>query len=77
MGRLTVSCPTAALGPGILNKRNSHEIIYKEVRKVVNEDDLIGIQLYPAGWPRKLQITVKNEELKDLINLLTNQNAKI
>lgn len=55
----------AALGGNIANKRNAHELIYIEIRKTLNEEDLIGIQLYPAGWPRKLQITVDKIEVKE------------
>lgn len=65
MSGLTVSCPVAALGPVIANKKEIYELIYKELTKVVDEKDVLGIQLFPAGWPRKLQITLRKNELKD------------
>ena len=44
------------------------ELLYKElVIKVLKEEEVSGIQLYPAGWPRKLQLTVKDEGLKEKI----------
>ena len=43
-------------------------LLYKElVIKVLKEEEVSGIQLYPAGWPRKLQLTVKDEGLKEKI----------
>ena len=65
MGSLTVSCPLAALGPDIVNKKNRHEILYKEIMKTLDDDDVCGIQLYPAGWPRKVQITVNDATIKE------------
>ena len=65
MRSLTVSCPLAALGPDIANKKNKHEILYKEIRKTLEDEEVLGIQLYPAGWPRKVQITVKDVKVKE------------
>ena len=31
----------------------------------MDENDILGVQLYPAGWPRKLQITLNNEGVKE------------
>ena len=67
MGRLTVSCPMAALGPEIVNMKNVYEVIYKEITKTMDEKDIYGIQLYPSGWPRKLQTTVRDDEVKERI----------
>lgn len=66
MSGLTVSCSVAALGP-TPNDKSIHEDIYKELMKVVEEDLIKGIQLYPSGWPRKLQISVADIELKNKI----------
>lgn len=65
MSGLTVSCQVAALGPSVVNKQEIYEVIYKELIKEVEEEEVVGIQLYPAGWPRKLQITVTNNDLKN------------
>ena len=66
MSGLTVSCSVAALGP-TPNDKSIHEDIYKELMKVVEEDLIKGIQLYPSGWPRKLQISVEDVDLKNNI----------
>ena len=67
MSGLTLSCPVSALGSLVNNNKDVYGNIYKELVKVVKEDEIVGIQLYPAGWPRKLQITVANKDLKNTL----------
>ena len=66
MSGLTVSCPVTAIG-SLVNKKDAYSNIYKELTKVLKEDDILGIQLYPAGWPRKLQMTLVNNDIKNRI----------
>lgn len=63
MPGLTVSCPVAALDFQIRDK-NPYEKIYKEIVGQVEQECITAIQLYPAAWPRRLKITVKENELK-------------
>ena len=65
MSDLTISCPVAALGANVTNKKEIYEHIYKEITQNLDEDAIEGIQLYPSGWPRKLQITVKSKDIKE------------
>lgn len=57
--------PLAALGNLTPNKKEVYETIYKEITKHLEENEIVGVQLYPSGWPRKLQITVNEKELKE------------
>ena len=66
MSGLTVSCPVAALGSMNYGK-NTYADIYKELTKTVDEQLILGIQLYPSGWPRKLQVAVGNIDIKNKI----------
>ena len=61
-----MSCPVAALG-SIVSEKNALENIYKELAKCMEEANIAGLQLYPAGWPRKLQISVRSKDLKNRI----------
>ena len=67
MTELTISCPLAALGGTWANRKDNYELLYKELTKVLDEDKVLGIQLFPAGWPRKLQLTFKDLDVKDEI----------
>ena len=51
----------------IRNSETLHEKISDIIDPddVMNEDEIVGIQLYPSGWPRKIQITVKSNEMKE------------
>ena len=67
MTELTISCPSAALGGTWENRKDNYELLYKELTKVLDEDKVFGIQLFPVGWPRKLQLTLKDLDVKDKI----------
>ena len=56
----------AALG-SLTYGKNTYEDIFKELIKSVEEDMIMGIQLYPSGWPRKLQISVADIDTKNRI----------
>ena len=62
--KLTVSFAFSSLGRHA-KREELYAEIFKELTKTVSEDDVIGIQLYPADWPRKVQITVKDEKTKE------------
>ena len=47
--------------------KSTYENIFKELVKSLDEDMIMGIQLYPAGWPRKLQISVADIDTKNRI----------
>ena len=61
---LTASCPVAALEVGS-EKARIYERIYRALRSQFTENEFVGIQLYPAGWPRKVLVTMKDKELKN------------
>ena len=56
----------AALG-SMVKEKEAYVTLYKELAAHMDEDDIVGIQLYPAGWPRKLQLSVGNIDLKNRI----------
>ena len=62
--KLTVSFPVGSLTEQF-QKAEIYEVLYKEITQYLKEDEVEGIQLYPAGWPRKVQITVRNKEIKE------------
>ena len=61
----TVSFPVVALGGTIGS--DFYQKIFKGITEVVNEDDVQGVQIYPAKWPRKVLITVKQNETKEAL----------
>ena len=62
---LTLSFPVGILGD------ISHGELYKElyfnIKEVVHEQDVAGIQLYPSQWPRKVLITLKTKDAKEAL----------
>ena len=58
----TVSFPVSQLG-GIIDKKDIYGRLYEALNETLNEDDIEGIQAYPAKWPRKVQITLKTKEV--------------
>ena len=61
---LTVSFPLGNLKENF-ERSEIYQKLYKEITKSLCEDEVQGVQLYPAGWPRKVQITVKSKETKE------------
>ena len=60
--RRTLSCPIGYLKTDL--QRNAQEKIYVELLKNVDAEEVEGLQLYPAGWPRKVLITFKDNRVK-------------
>lgn len=55
---------------GILPEISQNELykqLYREITQVVNEDDVKGVQIYPAQWPRKVLISVKDNTIKQAL----------
>ena len=62
---LTLSFPIGIVGE--IEIRTLYKELYKSVTSVVEEDDVVGVQVYPAQWPRKVLIGVKNESVKETL----------
>ncbi len=60
---MTVSFPLAVLESKIC-KEEQHKALYKELTKSMKEEDVAGIQMYPSDWPRKVQITLRDRDMK-------------
>ena len=61
----TVSFPVVALGGTI--QGDFYQKIFKGITEIVSESDVQGVQIYPAKWPRKVLISVKNDETKEAL----------
>ena len=64
MGERTVSFPFSNLG-NIQDKKQVYEMLYDGIAEVIDVDDIEGVQIYPAKWPRKVLITMTSKERKD------------
>ena len=64
MAERTVSFPTGSLGL-TLKGRQLYSTLYEEITQILKEEDIEGVQIYPASWPRKVLITVKEKDLKE------------
>ena len=64
MTERTLSFPVSVLG-GVTEKRELYGKLYAEITATLEEADIEGVQLYPANWPRKVQITVSTKEIKE------------
>ena len=62
---LTVGCSLSSLQ--LDTKSRTSERILKEILKVLDEDVVKTVQLYPAAWPRQLKLTVTEMKNKDEI----------
>ncbi len=63
-GELTVSFRISDIG-AISDRKEIYAELYKGLTENISEDDVAGIQIYPARWPRKVQIVLKNQAVKD------------
>ena len=52
------------MGLGLKGKQ-LYSKLYEEITEVIREEDIEGVQIYPAAWPRKVMITVREKELKE------------
>ena len=67
---LTMKLPILSFPLGILGDISLHELykeIYSGITDVIKEDDVAGVQIYPAQWPRKILITVNNEVAQETL----------
>ena len=60
--KLVLSFPIGVLGEISLNEL--YKQLYSSITQTVKEEDVKGIQIYPAQWPRKILITVKDQTVK-------------
>ena len=61
---VSVSCPTASLKIDI-KKHDAKQLIYKELMKIVDEDEIRGIVFYPKNWARKCILTFNSKHMKN------------
>ena len=64
--QLSVSCTVASLKLDT-RKVDSKQMLYKELMKVVDEDEIRGIVFYPKDWARKCILTFKTKAIKNKV----------
>ena len=74
--------PLLSFRIGILGNVSVHGLysqLYNSITDVVAEDDVEGVQIFPAEWPRKVLISLTNETAKEslIINGLTLNKTNI
>ena len=60
--KLVVSFPIGVLGD--ISQNELYRQLHTGITQIVKEEDINGIQIYPANWPRKVLITVKDQTVK-------------
>lgn len=60
---LTVRYPVGILGR--IDKKIFYNQIYRAFTDVASKYDIKEVQIFPANWPRKVLITVKDSKVKD------------
>ena len=63
--KLTLSFPVGALGDIAVGEL--YKELYASITSIVKEEEVVGIQLYPAQWPRKVLISVHDEAVKEAL----------
>ncbi len=64
-GRLTVSFPITELG-FLAERKELYSVLFHELMKNnINEEEITGVQIFPAKWPRKIHIALRDEGVKD------------
>ena len=63
---ISVSCSAASLKLDI-RKYDAKQMIYKELMKIVDEDEIRGIVFYPKDWARKCILTFKTKQMKNKV----------
>jgi ribA/ribD-fused uncharacterized protein len=64
----TISFDIAKLGISLRSNEERQQLmeaVYSQVNEVVNEEDVQGVQIYPSKWPRKVQIGLNGEAIKN------------
>lgn len=51
--------------PENLRGKDGHGVLYNELIKSFDKEEILVIQRYPVDWARKIKITVKSEEVKN------------
>ncbi len=66
MADLTVSFQLGSLRA---DTTHIHQILYNCITSIdgIEEADIVGLQLYPADWPRKVQIATANPSAKQIL----------
>lgn len=54
---------------GVYNKQEWMQEVYEAIVKDYSEDDIEGIQVYPANWPRRVRLMVKYPEVKQKLEI--------
>ena len=63
--KLTLSFPVGVLGE--VNQMELYKHLFEGITEIIHEEDVDGIQIYPAQWPRKVLITLKNDDAKEAL----------
>ena len=63
--KLTLSFPIGIVGD--IGHSELYRELYKGITEIVRENDVDGIQIYPAQWPRKVLVTVNNNDAKEAL----------
>jgi ribA/ribD-fused uncharacterized protein len=61
--KLVLSFPFGVLGE--ISQNEFYKQLHSAITEIVNEEDVSGVQIYPAQWPRKVLITVKDQTVKE------------
>jgi hypothetical protein len=65
--KLSVSFPIGILGE--IGQNEFYKQMYAGLTEIVSKDDVCGIQVYPAQWPRKVLISLKDPTSKEALLL--------
>ena len=71
--KLAVSFPFGLIGE--VGQNEFYKQMYSAITEIIKEEDVSGIQVYPAQWPRKVLITLKDPTCKEAL-LLSGINIK-
>ena len=63
---LSVSCATASLKLDV-RSFDAKQMLYKELMKVIDEDEIRGIVFYPKDWARKCILTFNTKPVKSKV----------
>ena len=50
---------------GVYNRNEWMKEVYESLTQLCDEDDIEVIQVYPAGWPRKVRVMIKETSVKE------------
>ena len=62
----TVSCHVSQIRCKFgLRSREAHGLLWKEITKEIDQEQLLMIQLVPSDWPQRMKVTVRSKEVKE------------